>query len=182
MSATSTFRLHTAQSLLDLPGGVSSIEFNVDDPFEAESVAQAIAAQTGLEADSWIRTNEQFFSALSAQTLSNTFIRFFVGLTAALGIASVLVVSVVQKSREIGILRAMGTTQGQVLRVFLVQGAVMGLVGSLFGSVLGFLLPEFLAQRRPESGWYAAVHRQLSTRCCLSSPPPVRRWSARWRP
>ena len=135
--------LRAAQNLLDLVGGVSSIELNVRDPFDAENVAQKIEAVTALEADSWIRTNAQFFSALSAQTLSNTFIRFFVGLTAALGIASVLVVSVVQKSREIGILRAMGTTQGQVLRLFLVQGAVMGLVGSLFGSVLGFLFLNF---------------------------------------
>ena len=62
--------------------------------------------------------------------------------TAALGIASVLVVSVVQKSKEIGILRAMGTSRGQVLRVFLLQGGVMGLAGSLAGSALGrgFLL------------------------------------------
>ena len=135
--------LRAAQSLLDLIGGVSSLELNVRDPFDAERVAQTIGAVTALEADSWIRTNAQFFSALSAQTLSNNFIRFFVGLTAALGIASVLVVSVVQKSREIGILRAMGTTQGQVLRLFLVQGAVMGLIGSLFGSALGFLFLNF---------------------------------------
>jgi lipoprotein-releasing system permease protein len=135
--------LHAAQSLLDLPGGVSSIELNVDDPFAAERVAQAISAQTGLQADSWIRTNEQFFSAIAAQTLSNNFIRFFVALTAALGIASVLVVSVVQKSREIGILRAMGTSRAQVLRLFLLQGAAMGLAGSTFGSLLGYLFLNF---------------------------------------
>jgi lipoprotein-releasing system permease protein len=135
--------LRVAQSLLDLAGGVSSLELNVADPFDAERVAQSIAARTGLQADSWIRTNEQFFSAISAQTLSNNFIRFFVGLTAALGIASVLVVSVVQKSREIGILRAMGTSRGQVLRVFLIQGATMGLAGSLCGSVLGFVFLNF---------------------------------------
>jgi lipoprotein-releasing system permease protein len=135
--------LRVAQSLLDLVGGVSSIELNVRDPFQAEVVAQTIAADTALEADSWIVTNAQFFSALSAQSLSNNFIRFFVGLTAALGIASVLVVSVVQKSREIGILRAMGTTQRQILRLFLVQGAVMGLLGSLIGSALGFAFLDF---------------------------------------
>jgi lipoprotein-releasing system permease protein len=135
--------LRVAQSLFDLAGGVSSLELNVSDPFAAERVAQTIHAQTDLEADSWIKTNEQFFSAISAQTLSNNFIRFFVALTAALGIASVLVVSVVQKSREIGILRAMGTSRGQILRVFLIQGAVMGLAGSLCGSVLGFLFLNF---------------------------------------
>ena len=135
--------LRVAQSLLDVAGGVTSIELNVTDPFAAERVAQTIQAQTGLEADSWIKTNEQFFSAINAQTLSNNFIRFFVALTAALGIASVLVVSVVQKSREIGILRAMGTSRGQVLRLFLIQGALMGLAGSLFGSLLGFLFLNF---------------------------------------
>jgi len=57
-----------------------------------------------------------------------------------LGIASVLVVSVVQKRREIGILRAMGTTRGQVLRVFLLQGAVVGALGSALGIVLAVLL------------------------------------------
>lgn len=131
--------LHVAQSLLDLVGGVSSIEIKVRDPFEAETIAQAIQDETGQEADSWIRTNAQFFIAMAAQILTNRLIRFFVGLTAALGIASVLVVSVVQKSKEIGILRAMGTSRGQVLRVFLLQGAVMALVGSLLGCGLSFV-------------------------------------------
>lgn len=130
--------LRVAQNLLNLAGGVSSIEIKVQDPFAAEVIAQTIQAETGLEADSWIKTNAQFFSAMAAQTLSNTLIRFFVGLTAALGIASVLVVSVVQKSKEIGILRAMGTSRMQVLRLFLVQGGVMGLSGSLLGSLLGW--------------------------------------------
>jgi lipoprotein-releasing system permease protein len=135
--------LRVAQSLLDVAGGVTSLEVNVADPFIAERVAQTIHAQTGLQADSWIKTNEQFFSAISAQTLSNNFIRFFVALTAALGIASVLVVSVVQKSREIGILRAMGTSRGQILRLFLIQGALMGLAGSVCGSLLGFVFLNF---------------------------------------
>lgn len=135
--------LHVAQSLLDLVGGASSIEIKVRDPFEAETIAQTIQDETGQEADSWIKTNAQFFIAMAAQTLTNRLIRFFVGLTAALGIASVLVVSVVQKSKEIGILRAMGTSRGQVLRLFLLQGAVMALVGSLLGSALSFVFLAF---------------------------------------
>lgn len=130
--------LRTAQSLLNLPGGATSVELNVVKPFDAEIVAQSISAQTGLDVESWIELNAQFFSALQAQSMSNFIIRFFVGLTAALGIASVLVVSVVQKSKEIGILRATGTTRSQILRLFLLQGAVMGLLGSLVGSVAGW--------------------------------------------
>lgn len=131
--------LRTAQSLLDLTGGVTSLEVNLTLPFNAEIVAQAIHQQTGLEAESWISSNAQFFSALAAQSMSNTIIRFFVGLTAALGIASVLVVSVVQKSKEIGILRATGSSRQQILRLFLLQGALMGLAGSLVGAGVGWL-------------------------------------------
>ena len=134
----STFvALHTAQSLLGLPGGVSSLEVTVRDVYAAEVIAQRITAATGVEADSWIATNAQFFTAVSAQTTANTAIRFFVGLSVAFGIASVLAVVVVQKSREIGILRAMGISQGQIMRVFLLEGGLLGLAGSVVGCGLG---------------------------------------------
>jgi len=129
--------LHTAQALLGLIGGASSIDVTVRDIYAAEDVARSIAAATGVQADSWIRTNEQFFIAINAQRIANTTIRFFVALAIAFGIAAVLIVSVVQKSKEIGILRAMGASQGQILRVFLIEGASLGLLGSLFGSALG---------------------------------------------
>lgn len=131
--------LRTAQSLLGLPGGVSRLWVKVAEPFEAETTARQIAAQPDIKVESWIETNAEFFKALSGQTMSFFVIRLFVGLTAALGIASVLVVSVVQKSKEIGILRATGTTREQILGVFLLQGAILGLLGSLFGSVMGWL-------------------------------------------
>ncbi len=131
--------LHTAQALLGLIGGVSSVDVTVRDIYAAEEVAQRINILTGVEADSWIKTNSQLYMAISAQSVANTTIRFFVGLAVAFGIAAVLIVSVVQKSKEIGILRAMGASRGQILRVFLVQGAVLGLLGSLIGSALGAL-------------------------------------------
>ena len=131
--------LRTAQSLLGLPGSVTSLQLKTAAPFDAESLAQQIEAQPGIKIESWIKTNAEFFKALSGQTMSFFVIRLFVGLTAALGIASVLVVSVVQKSKEIGILRATGTTRGQILGVFLLQGAILGLLGSLFGSIMGWL-------------------------------------------
>jgi lipoprotein-releasing system permease protein len=137
-NARTTFvALRTAQSLLGLPGGVSVLDVTVHDIYGAERLAQRITRTTGVQADSWIKTNEQFFAAVSAQTTANTAIRFFVALSVAFGIASVLVVSVVQKSREIGILRAMGISRGQVLRVFLLQGGLLGLGGALAGSLLG---------------------------------------------
>lgn len=131
--------LRTAQSLLGLSGGVTSLEVTVRDVYAAELIALRIAADTGIEADSWIKTNAQFFAAIGAQSASNSAIRFFVGLSVAFGIASVLVVVVVQKSREIGILRAMGISQGQILRVFLLQGGLLGLGGALAGCGVGSL-------------------------------------------
>jgi lipoprotein-releasing system permease protein len=130
--------LRSAQNLLDLIGGVSAIEVRVLDPFAAETIAEKLRAGTDLQVDSWIRTNAQFFTAMAAQIVTNTLIRVFVGLTVALGIASVLVVSVIQKSKEIGILRAMGTSREQVLRVFLIQGGAIGLAGSVMGSLLAY--------------------------------------------
>jgi lipoprotein-releasing system permease protein len=129
--------LRTAQSLLNLIGGVTTIDLTVQDIYAAETLAQQIQASIPVEADSWIKTNAQFFTAVQAQKTTNTLIRLFVGLSVAFGIAAVLVVSVIQRSKDIGILRAMGTSRGQILRIFLIQGGLLGLLGSLFGSAMG---------------------------------------------
>ena len=129
--------LRQAQSLYRLPGGVTTIELKVADVFAAEQVASDIRERTGLRADSWMTINAELLSGLTAQSNSKTMIQFFVIIAVALGISSVLIVSVVQKSREIGILRAVGTPPGRILRVFLIQGGVLGVVGSLVGSGLG---------------------------------------------
>ncbi len=136
----STFvAMHTAQSLLGLTGGASSIDVTVRDVYAADVVAKKITAATGVQADSWITSNAQFFTAINSQTLVNNAIRFFVGLSVAFGIASVLAVVVVQKSREIGILRAMGVTRAQILRLFLLQGGLLALGGAVAGCVIGAL-------------------------------------------
>lgn len=127
-----------AQSLLNLPGAATVIDVTVDEIFDAQSIAGRIARLTGLKAESWMDTNSQLMNALRSQKLSMRMISVFVALSVALGIASVLSVSVVQRTREIGILRAMGTTRQQMLRVFLVQGALFGLAGSLLGGLAGY--------------------------------------------
>lgn len=129
--------LRTAQSLANLSGGVTSIDVTVRDLYAAEAIAESIRASTGVKAESWIATNAQLFSTLSAQEMSFTTIQGFVALSVAFGVASVLIVSVIQRSQDIGILRAMGATQPQILRVFLLQGAVLGGAGATVGSALG---------------------------------------------
>lgn len=130
--------LKQTQSLLDLPGGATVIDLTVGDIFAADGVASRVAALTGLKAESWMQSNAQLMNALRSQSLSTAMISFFVALSVAFGIASVLSISVVQRTREIGILRAMGTRQRQMLKVFLVQGAVLGFAGSAVGALAGY--------------------------------------------
>ena len=128
--------LRTAQSLLGLPGGATHLELALDDVWQASDMAARLRAQFPGKIESWQETNAQLVSALKAQSISTGLIRAIVMLVVVLGMASVLVVSVVQKQREIGILRAMGATRGQVMRIFLLQGGLVGVSGSVLGLLL----------------------------------------------
>jgi len=129
--------MRAAQILLDQVGGITNIDVRVDDVFDADRAALEITSRTGLPAESWMAANPQLNIALGSQRSSSWVIEFFVILAVALGIASVLVVSVVQRGRQIGILRAMGCSRARIQRVFLVQGTVVGLSGSILGSAMG---------------------------------------------
>lgn len=132
--------LRAAQNLQGLPGGATHLDLTVTDVWAAQALAESLRRQHPLRVESWQESNAQLVSALNAQSVSTTIIRAVVLVVVVLGIASVLVVSVVQKGREIGILRAMGATRGQMLRVFLLQGAVVGALGSLLGIALAVAL------------------------------------------
>ncbi len=128
--------LRTAQSLMGLPGGATSLDLVLTDVWAAQALATDLSQQFPYKVESWQEANAQLVAALHAQSISTGLIRGVVMVVVALGIASVLVVSVVQKRREIGILRAMGATRGQVLRIFLLQGAIVGALGSVLGVLL----------------------------------------------
>ena len=132
--------LRAAQNLLALPGGATSLDVTLRDVWVAQTLAAQWRVQYPYKIESWQESNAQLVSALNAQSVSTSIIRGVVLAVVVLGIASVLVVSVVQKQREIGILRAMGATRGQVLRLFLVQGAVVGAIGSVVGLLLAVAL------------------------------------------
>lgn len=134
--------LKQAQTLLNLPGGITILEVKITDVFSAEYWAQRLTKLTGLHVQSWMESNGQLLNALRSQTMTTQMIRIFVALSVIFGIASVLAVSVVQRTREIGILRAMGSSQQQILRVFLLQGGLLGLAGSLLGVMVGYTLVQ----------------------------------------
>lgn len=130
--------LRNAQTLLDRVGDITSIDMRVEEPFEADMIAARLSERTGLNAESWMQRNQQLLVALQSQNSSSRMISIFVLLAVAMGIASVLVVSVVQRQGQIGILRAIGTTRRTVLGVFLWQGALLGIGGAALGILLGW--------------------------------------------
>jgi len=179
--------LRTAQSLLGVPGGVTQIDLTVERVFDAESLAQRLRARLPFEIESWMQTNGQLLSALDAQSISTRLIRAVVMIVVVLGIASVLVVSVVQKRKEIGILRAMGASRGQMTGVFLLQGAIVGAAGSVAGAALAWaMITAFSAlvrgaDGRPlfpialEPGMLAAVSLAATVCGVLAAVAPARR-------
>ena len=182
--------LRNAQSLVGLPGGATSLDLTLDDVWSAQALARDLARRWACQAESWQQANAQLVSALNAQSVSTALIRGVVMVVVVLGIASVLVVSVVQKRREIGILRAMGATRGQVLRIFLLQGAIVGALGSalgvlmaagLIGAFTRFVkgsdgLPLFAISLAPEMALRVAA---VATLCgVLAAIAPARRAAA----
>lgn len=129
--------LRTGQAILDLTGGASSLDIAVKNVFTAERIAAALRQRTDQKVESWEQTNRELYTALSNQTIMTRIVRTFVAVIVAIGITSVLVVSVVQKQKEIGILRAIGASRGDILRVFLIQGAVIGVIGAIVGCIVG---------------------------------------------
>jgi len=132
--------LAPAQAMHALPGGASSLELALNDLFGAERFAARLRTTMPHEVESWMQANPQLLAGLSNQTIMTLLVRFFLALVVAIGVSSVLVVAVVQKTKEIGILRAMGASRGRILRVFLLQGALIGATGALLGSACGYAL------------------------------------------
>jgi len=158
-----------AQTLLDLPGGITQIDLRVADLFAAETIARPLQTQTGLSVESWMQTNAQLLSALNSQSISNNLIRAFVTVIVAVGIASVLVVSVVQKQKEIGILRAMGASPQRIMAVFLLQGSFYGLAGSALGSALALGLVQFFSRITRNADGSALVSPDLDLSVVISA-------------
>ncbi|MEQ8236487.1 MAG: FtsX-like permease family protein [Syntrophomonadaceae bacterium] len=141
-----------AGALLGIGDRVTSIEVQVLDVFTAQEIASQWEKRfTDLELESWQATNASLLAGLRSQSSSSYTIQFFVLLAVILGVASVLAINAVQKSKQIGILKAMGIRTNSVARVFLIQGAVLGGAGAIMGFGLGLLLSQafiFLAQQQ----------------------------------
>ena len=133
----------TAQSVGKLGDTVTSIEMQVSEVFKADENASIISERlsgSALQVTDWKSQNEDLLSGLNGQSVSSIMIQVFVIIAVSLGIASVLAITVVQKSRQIGILKAMGLKDSTTSFVFLFQGLALGIVGAVVGIAFGILL------------------------------------------
>jgi len=131
--------LATARTLFALPQGVTRIEIKLSDVNAAGPIAERISALTGLDAVPWTDGAEQLMEALDAQAQTGYFLKTFALITIVIGVASALLLSTYRRRPEIGIMRAMGAGRAFVIFVFVMQGALVGLLGGMSGAALGYL-------------------------------------------
>ncbi|MDF2820277.1 MAG: hypothetical protein K0R15_718 [Clostridiales bacterium] len=134
--------LSTAQNIFDIGNTITSIEIQVKEAavFTADEVADKIIEKidnNNLKVENWKVQNEQLLSGLQGQSISSIMIQVFVLISVVLGIASVLAITVIQKSRQIGILKAMGIKNSSTSYVFLFEGLILGMFGAILGIILG---------------------------------------------
>lgn len=131
--------LATARTLFAMPQGVTRVEIKLTDLYAADATTLRIRALTGLDAKSWTEQGAQLLEALQSQAQVGLILKSFALLTIIIGVASALLLSTYRRRPEIGIMRAMGAGRWFVMVVFVVQGALVGLLGGLVGAAAGYL-------------------------------------------
>lgn len=132
--------LESTQSLLGLTGRLTSIEVRVDDVFAADVISDVVADAidaSRFSVENWKAQNEQLLSGLKGQSISSGIIQVCVLLAVVLGIASILAMTVMQKSRQLGILKAMGLRDIDASLIFMLQGLILGVAGTVLGIFFG---------------------------------------------
>ena len=139
-----------AQRFAGLDSAVSGIELRVQDPWHAERVATALVDKLGFpyRALDWKAQNQSLFSALKLEKLAMAVILALIVLVAAFNIVSTLTMAVSDRTKEIGILQAMGMTAPRIRKIFVTQGLVVGLVGTGIGLVSGLAVGLLLDKYR----------------------------------
>ncbi|HIE11558.1 MAG TPA: ABC transporter permease [Kiritimatiellae bacterium] len=133
--------LEAARDLYGLEEGVHGLQVMTVDPFRAAAIAHEIAESIGpgYRVMTWMQLNRQLFAALRVEKNMMFFLLIFITVVAAFGITNTLITLAVQKTREIGLMKALGFPSGTIMRIFLWQGWISGAIGTGFGLALGLL-------------------------------------------
>jgi lipoprotein-releasing system permease protein len=138
-------RLSDAQQLFGLGNEISVLEFKVDDIYKAREIAHEIdeKAGAGFMTTNWMEQNKAIFRALRLERLVTFITIGLIVFVAALNILISLTMMVMEKTRDIAVLMSLGTRRSQVRRVFIAQGALIGIIGTAVGLLIGYLLSWF---------------------------------------
>ena len=145
-STISFVSLGQAQSFLSMPGRVTGLEVKTRDIYEADRIARDIKTRLGFPywTKDWMRMNKNLFSALKLEKLVMFIILALIILVAAFNIVSSLIMVVMEKTKDIAVLKSMGATAGSIMKIFVLEGLIIGVVGTAFGLVGGVGLCEIL--------------------------------------
>ncbi|MBS0659175.1 MAG: ABC transporter permease [Verrucomicrobia bacterium] len=148
--------LYLGQELYGLKDHVHGIQVKTQDAYRAEAVKQQVmrVLEPPMTALTWMDLNHSFFEAVRLERTVMFFLLFFIIIVAAFGIMNTLITVTVQKTREIGILKALGARVGQIVWVFLAQGMVVGVLGNITGVSLGLTLTQYRNEFR---AWLAST-------------------------
>ena len=157
--------LQAAQKMYNKPNQVNTIFVRLTDAEFAPRIARRIEDKVQFsvlegmpDARTWMEMQAPLFSALRLEKIATVIIEALIILVASFNIASTLIMTVMEKTKDVGTLRTLGTSRGNVMRIFMIQGSVIGMLGTLLGTVLGLVLCWLLSYNsaRP-SYWYAVV-------------------------
>lgn len=149
-SILSFVSLGTAQEFLELGETVHGFEIRVDDIYQANQIAGELEIRLGPSyvARDWMRTNKNIFSALQLEKTALSIIVALIVMVAAFNIVSTLIMVVMEKSKDIAILKSMGATSRSIMRIFIYEGLIIGVVGTTAGIIGGLILCELLSRYR----------------------------------
>jgi lipoprotein-releasing system permease protein len=140
--------LEDAQNFLNMKGTVTGIEIKVKDIYKARSIADAIEMKLGFPfwARDWMQMNKNLFSALKLEKRVMFLILTLIVLVAAFNIISSLIMIVMEKNKDIAILKTMGATSRNIMKIFMLQGLIIGVIGTILGSAAGLTIALNLEQ------------------------------------
>jgi lipoprotein-releasing system permease protein len=132
--------LPEAQKFFDMPGRVSGVQVRVDEIYNAEAIGRDIQAAAGYPyyTRNWVEMNKNFFSALKLEKIGMSLILVVIIIVASFNIIGTLTMIVMEKSREIAILKSMGASSRSIMQIFIFAGLVIGIVGTAIGSAIGY--------------------------------------------
>lgn len=142
--------MKTAQRLFSLGDGVTLIEAKIRDIYAAKEVSERLQKKLGKNyiTDNWIHQNQSLFSAMKLEKIMIFITIALIVVVAAFNIVSTLVMVVLDKNKDIAILMAMGSTSRQIMRIFMIQGILIGIAGTAIGAILGFTVSWFMNHYR----------------------------------